>query len=214
MTAHGDAIDLDYATSGFGGTLPWGNRPALLLIDFARCYFDDSSPLRAPVERAREQASRLAIEARRRGVPVVFTRVEYPADKDAGPARLFRKKIAGLSCWETGNPMGAFTEDLRPASGDIVVTKQFPSAFFGTDLADQLRALEIDTVIVAGLTTSGCVRATALDALCHGFVPLVVRDACGDRDSSIHEANLFDLGAKYADVVTTSQGLDYLRSLS
>jgi maleamate amidohydrolase len=145
---------------------------------------------------------------------VIFTRVEYPTDKEAGAARLFRKKIAGLACWEVGNPMGAFTEKLAPEPGDIVVTKEFPSAFFGTNLADQLRALEVDTVLVAGLTTSGCVRATALDALCHGFVPLVVRDACGDREPSIHEANLFDLAAKYADVVTTDQALAYLQSLS
>ena len=145
---------------------------------------------------------------------MVFTRVEYPTDKEAGAARLFRKKIAGLACWEEGNPMGAFTAELSPGADDIVVTKEFPSAFFGTDLSNQLNALGIDTVIVAGLTTSGCVRASALDALCHGFAPLVVRDACGDREPSIHEANLFDLGAKYADIVTTAEAVTYLRSLS
>jgi maleamate amidohydrolase len=214
MTAHGDSIAQDYAASGFGGSLPWGRRPALLLVDFARCYFDDESPLRAPVETARERSAELAAEARRQGVPVIFTRVEYPADKEAGPARLFRKKIAGLSCWEVGNPLGAFTPELAPGPQDMVVTKQFPSAFFGTNLAEQLEAMDVDTVIVAGLTTSGCVRASALDALCLGFVPLVVRDACGDRESSIHEANIFDLGAKYADIVTTRRVLDYLRSLS
>lgn len=214
MSAHGQEIAQDYAASGFGGSLPWGRRPALLLVDFALCYFDDGSPLRAPVEEARERSIELAEEARLRGVPVVFTRVEYPADKDAEPARLFRKKIAGLTCWEVGNPLGVFTAELAPLEGDIVVTKQFPSAFFGTDLADRLHGMGVDTVLVAGLTTSGCVRATALDALCHGFAPLVVRDACGDRNAAIHEANLFDLGAKYADIVTTAQALDYLRSLS
>lgn len=214
MTETRNSIAEDYAAAGFGGSLPWGRRPALLLVDFARCYFDDDSPLRAPVDDVRQRAAGLALEARRRGFPVIFTRVEYPADKEAEPARLFRKKIAGLSCWEKGNPLGAFTPELAPAEGDVVVTKQFPSAFFGTDLADRLKALGVDTVIVAGLTTSGCVRASALDALCYGFTPLVVRDACGDRDPAIHNANLFDLGAKYADIVTSEQILDYLRSLS
>jgi maleamate amidohydrolase len=214
MTEARSSIAEDYAAAGFGGSLPWGRRPALLLVDFARCYFDDDSPLRAPVDDVRQRAAGLALEARRRGFPVIFTRVEYPADKEAEPARLFRKKIAGLSCWEKGNPLGAFTPELAPAEGDVVVTKQFPSAFFGTDLADRLKTLGVDTVIVAGLTTSGCVRASALDALCYGFTPLVVRDACGDRDPAIHNANLFDLGAKYADIVTSEQILDYLRSLS
>lgn len=210
MSAHGQDVDVDYAVSGFGGSLPWGPRPALLLVDFARAYFDDASPLRAPVESVREQAVQLARIAREKGVLTVFTRVEYPLDREAEPARLFRRKIAGLAVWETGDPLGDFTPELTPSPQDLVITKQFPSAFFGTDLAERLHDMKIDTVIVAGLTTSGCVRATALDALCHGFAPLVVRDACGDRNAQIHDANLFDLGAKYADVVTTAQMLDYL----
>lgn len=214
MTTHGQDVEQDYAASGFGGSLPWGPCPALLLVDFARSYFDDESPLRAPVEQARIRSAELADAARKAGIPIVFTRVEYPLDRDAEPARLFRRKIAGLACWEVGNPMGAFTPELSPQPGDLVITKQFPSAFFGTDLAERLHAMKIDTVVVAGLTTSGCVRSSALDALCHGFAPLVVRDACGDRDVRIHDANLFDLGAKYADIVTTDQMKDYFSSLS
>ena len=214
MSVHGRDLEKDYAASGFGGSLPWGRRPALLLVDGARGYFEDGSPLRAPVERCREVAADLAAEARRRDVPLVFTRVEYPLDKNAEPARLFRRKIAGLTCWEVGNPLGDFTPELVPKDGDLIVTKQFPSAFFGTDLAQQLHGRGVDTVLVAGLTTSGCVRATALDALCHGFAPLVVSDACGDRDPKVHEANLFDLQAKYADVITAAQARDYLASLS
>lgn len=214
MTVHGDDVEQDYAASGFGGSLPWGSRPALLLVDFARGYFEDGSPLRAPVEQARAHAAGLADVARNAGIPVIFTRVEYPLDRDAEPARLFRRKIAGLACWELGNPMGAFTPELAPRPGELVITKQFPSAFFGTDLAERLHAMKVDTVVVAGLTTSGCVRSSALDALCHGFAPLVVSDACGDRDARIHDANLFDLGAKYADIVTTAQVRDYWSSLS
>ena len=207
-------IARDYADAGFGGSLPWGERPALLLVDFARCYFDDGSPLRAPVEDARANAARLAQAARERAIPVVFTRVEYPLDREAEPARLFRKKIAGLAAWEVGNPMGKFTPELLPTDGDLIVTKQFASGFFGTDLAEQLHARGVDTVLVSGLTTSGCVRATATDALGHGFAPLVVSDACGDRDAKIHESNLFDLGAKYADVITTARALAYIFSTS
>ncbi|GLR46359.1 isochorismatase family protein [Sphingomonas astaxanthinifaciens] len=214
MSVHGADVQQDYAASGFGGSLPWGRRPALLLVDWAAGYFTDGSPLRAPVESCRDVARSLAEQARRQGIPLVFTRVEYPLDKEAEPARLFRRKIAGLACWEAGNPLGEFTPDLAPQDGDIVVTKQFPSAFFGTDLAEQLRARGIDTILVTGLTTSGCVRASALDALCHGFAPLVVRDACGDREAAIHEANLFDLQAKYADVITAAQAKDYLASLT
>jgi len=213
MSDDGD-IARDYADAGFGGSLPWGEKPALLLVDFARCYFDETWPLRAPVEAARANAAKLADAARHRGIPVVFTRVEYPLDREAEPARLFRKKIAGLAAWEVGNPMGAFTPELMPRDGELIITKQFPSGFFGTDLADRLHALDVDTLLVSGLTTSGCVRATATDALCHGFAPLVVSDACGDRDPKIHESNLFDLGAKYADIVTTDQALAYLFSLS
>lgn len=212
MSAHGSDIDRDYAASGFCGSLPWGPRPALLLVDFAAGYLTDGSPLRAPVEGARDRAIELLAVARKCSIPVVFTRVEYPLDRNAEPARLFRRKIAGLAAWEVGNPLGEFLPDLAPAPGELVVTKQFPSGFFGTNLAERLSALAVDTVVVTGLTTSGCVRATALDALCHGFAPLVVSDACGDRDARIHNANLFDLGAKYADIVTTAQVVDYLAS--
>ena len=209
-----DGLARDYADAGFGGSLPWGVKPALLLIDFARCYFDDASPLRAPVETARANAAKLALVSRERDIPVVFTRVEYPLDREAEPARLFRKKIAGLAAWEVGNPMGAFTPELLPRADELIVTKQFPSGFFGTALDKELRVRGVDTVLVCGLTTSGCVRATATDALCHGFSPLVVGDACGDRDPRIHESNLFDLGAKYADVISTERALAYLSSLS
>jgi maleamate amidohydrolase len=101
-----------------------------------------------------------------------------------------------------------------PAAGEIIVTKQYPSAFFGTQLATLLTARGIDTCIVTGLSTSGCVRASALDALQHGFVPVVVEDACGDRDRRVHEANIFDLGAKYADIVTSAEAARYFLTLA
>ncbi len=126
---------------------------------------------------------------------------------------IFYRKIAALKCFETGQPMADFTPELAPVPGDEVVTKHFPSAFFGTGLAEDLRARGIDTVLITGLSTSGCVRASALDALCHGFVPLVVTDAVGDRDAGVHAANLFDLGAKTAELVSEAQAAAYLAGL-
>lgn len=203
-------LNADYSAAGFGGRLQPGKRPVLLLIDFARAYFDPDSPLYAGVESARASAARLHQAARAAGVPVVFTRVEYSADGHEGG--VFFRKVGALKVFTTGNPLGGFTPELAPLPGDEVVTKHYPSAFFGTGLADRWHAAGIDTVIITGLSTSGCVRASAVDALCHGFVPLVVTDAVGDRDARVHEANLFDLGAKTAELVGEAWVATYLRS--
>jgi maleamate amidohydrolase len=208
----GDDLQANYAGAGFGQALQPGTRPALLLIDFARAYFDPASPLYAGVESARASAARLHQAARVAGVPVVFTRVEYSADGHEGG--VFYRKIAALKAFTTGNPLGDFTPELSPLPGDTVITKHYPSAFFGTGLADAWHANGIDTVIITGLSTSGCVRASAVDALCHGFVPLVVTDAVGDRDARVHEANLFDLKAKTAELVSEAAAFSYLEAFA
>ncbi len=208
MTRQVADLDGDYQAAGFGGALQPGTRPALLLIDFARAYFDRASPLYAGVEPARASAARLHVAARAAGIPIIFTRVEYSPDGHEGG--VFYKKIAALKAFETGNPMGDFTPELAPLPGDAIVTKHFPSAFFGTGLADTLHAAGIDTILITGLSTSGCVRASAVDALCHGFVPLVVVDAVGDREARVQEANLFDLAAKTAELVSEAQALAYV----
>jgi maleamate amidohydrolase len=205
-----ESLDADYAHAGFGGKLVPGKRPALILVDFARAYYDKGCGLYAGVEAERANAATLAEAARAAGVPVIFTRVEYRSPEDGGQ---FYRKVPALAAFDTGNPMGDFTPELAPVRGDTVLTKHFPSAFFGTDLAAQLHALNIDTLLVTGLSTSGCVRATTLDALCHGFVPLVVEDACGDRDRSVHDSNIFDLKSKYAEIVTTAWTKEYLAGL-
>lgn len=210
MTRQADDLGSDYSAAGFGGTLEPGTRPVLLLIDFARAYLDPASPLYAGVEDVRASAARLHTAARAAGVPVIFTRVEYSADGHEGG--VFYKKVAALRAFTTGNPMADFTPELEPLPGDDVITKHFPSAFFGTDLAASLHARNIDTILITGLSTSGCVRASAVDAICHGFVPLVVVDAVGDRDAKVQAANLFDLGAKTAELVSEAQALAYLAS--
>jgi len=107
--------------------------------------------------------------------------------------------------------MGRWPEGLQPADDELVISKQYPSAFFGTTLDSTLKDLGVDTLIITGVTTSGCIRATCVDAMSNGFVPIVVADACGDRHEAPHDANLFDMNAKYADVVSESETIGYLQ---
>ncbi|MFD2137772.1 isochorismatase family protein [Novosphingobium resinovorum] len=143
--------------------------------------------------------------AREAGVPVIFTNVVYRAGgKDGG---LFYQKVPALEAFLEGSPLGAFPDTLQPRADEVVVTKQYASAFFGTSLAATLTSMGVDSLFITGFSTSGCVRASALDALQNGFVPLVVADACGDRDERPHEANLFDLSKKYAEVLSEEQAI-------
>jgi maleamate amidohydrolase len=146
--------------------------------------------------------------ARAANVPVIFTNVVFQAGGlDGG---LFYRKVPALKCFDAGSSLGAFPPTLQPGPGELVISKQYASAFFGTSLASTLTAQGIDTLMITGLSTSGCVRATALDALQHGFAPFVIRDACGDRHAAPHEANLFDLQAKYAEVVSEARALELM----
>jgi maleamate amidohydrolase len=193
----------DYQRAGFGGTLPFGQRPALLVIDVVQAYLRPDSPLYASgFVDALAPTRRLVDAARAAGVPVIFTNVVYGAEgRDGG---LFYRKVPALRSFLKGSPLGEFPPGLQPRADEVVVSKQYASAFFGTSLVATLVAMGVDTVLVTGFSTSGCVRATALDALQHGFAPFVVREACGERDSRPQEANLFDLQAKYAEVVSES----------
>jgi nicotinamidase-related amidase len=207
-----DDLDQDYAAAGFAGSLGFGQRPALVVIDFCDAYLLEDSPLYAGVADAQASTVRILAAARDAGIPVVHTRVEYqPGGVDGG---VFFRKVGALACFVRGNPLAEPGEGLAPADGEIVVTKQYASAFFGTSLAATLTSLGVDTLIHAGVSTSGCVRATATDACQHGFIPIVVREAVGDRNQDVHEANLFDLNAKYADVVSEDAVVSYLKGAS
>lgn len=199
MTQQNDDLTANYV-GAFDGRLSFGKRPALLIVDFVMAYLDPASPLYARVEDTLASNERLLAAARAAGIPVFFTNVVYQAGGADGG--LFYKKIPSLRVFLEGSPLGAFPPSLQPVDGERVISKQFASAFFGTSLAETLSDEGIDTLLITGLSTSGCVRATALDALQSGFAPFVVRDACGDRHSAPHEANLFDLQAKYAEVVS------------
>lgn len=196
----------DYAAGGFGGALQPGKRPALLLVDVVMAYLTPDCGLYSPrFEDALASCERLTAAARKSGVPVIFTNVAYRAGGADGG--LFYKKVPALEAFLDGSPLGAFPPSLQPEPSDVIVTKQYASAFFGTSLASTLTAMGIDTLLITGFSTSGCVRASALDALQSGFVPLVVADACGDRDERPHVANLFDLSKKYAEVLSEAQAL-------
>ena len=196
----------------FDGRLGFGNRPALLLVDLTQAYFDESCPLYAGAEDALASAIRILDAAREAAIPVIYTNVVYRADGSDGG--VFFRKVPVLENFVAGHPMGAWAPGIQPAEDEVVISKQYPSAFFGTPLDSILKEMRVDTVIITGVTTSGCVRATCVDTMSYGYIPIVVADACGDRHEAPHEANLFDMNAKYADVVSEAETLKYLHKLS
>lgn len=206
--------DVDLAANyakAYDNRIGFGKKPALVLIDFVQAYFEPESPLYAGVDDALASALRIRSAAREKGMPVILTGVVlHPSGLDGGR---FFQKAKPLACFTAGNPLGAWPDGLQPYPDEFVVSKQYPSAFFGTSLASLLTSMGVDNVILTGLTTSGCVRATCVDAMSHGFITTVVREACGDRHSAPHEANLFDMNAKYADVVSESEIVAFIASL-
>lgn len=207
-----DTLAENYRRGGFVKRLEPGRRPALVVIDFVEAYVREGSPLYGGEGclAAQRGARALLAAARAAGIPVVHTNVAFQlGGRDGG---VFFRKVPALSCFEVGRApeLAAFADGLAPVAGETVITKQYASAFFGTTLAPTLTALGVDTLLIAGVSTSGCVRASAVDACQHGFVPLVVRDAVGDRAATPHEANLFDLQAKYAEVVSLEEARAYL----
>jgi len=200
-----DHVTADYDRAGFGGALRPGRKLALVIVDVVMAYLDRSCPLYAGVEAALASNERLAAAARSTGTPVVFTNVVYePGGADGG---VFFRKVPALKAFMRGSAFGAFPPTLQPAPGELVVSKQYPSAFFGTSLASTLHAMGVDTLMLTGYSTSGCVRASTLDALQHGFIPFVCKDACGDREPNIHAANLFDIQAKMGEVVDEAEAI-------
>lgn len=202
-----DDLAANYARA-YGTRVGFGHRPALILIDFCQGYFDPTCDLYSGVEDALASALRVRAAAKAAGVPVILTNVVYhPLALDGGR---FYEKAAPLRYFLEGSPMGAWPEGLEPTHDELIVSKQYPSAFFGTSLASTLTASGCDSVILTGLTTSGCVRASCVDAMSHGFRTAVVAEACGDRHPGPHEANLFDMNAKYADVVSEEETIAFL----
>jgi maleamate amidohydrolase len=196
----------------FSGPLGWGQRPALVVVDLVRAYFDADGPLRlAAAEGVPDACAALVAAARDGGQLVIYTVVRYAAGvADAG---LWVAKVPALRHFAQDAPgrWGELVAALGPRPSEPVLVKQHASAFAGTSLAATLTAAGVDTAVICGVSTSGCVRATATDAIAHGFRPIVVRQACGERTAEIDEANLDDLDAKYADVVDLAEATRELR---
>ncbi|MBM3489031.1 MAG: isochorismatase family protein [Alphaproteobacteria bacterium] len=194
----------------FDGRIGFGERPAVLVVDFINAYVTPGSPLYAEgVVAAVEETRELLDEARRRGVPVVYFLVRYQQGGIDGG--IFVRKVPTLKIFAEPGPLGEISPRLPPGPKDIVIPKQYASAFFGTSLAALLAAEKRDTLIVTGCSTSGCVRATAVDGMQYGYRVIVPRECVGDRHAGPHEANLFDIDSKYGDVLPKAEVLDYLR---
>ncbi len=194
--------------AAFSGRLGWGARPALLVVDLVRAYTEPGGPFLLPDPGPAVAATAALVDAARAGGrPVVWTVVRYTAGLADGG--LFVRKVPALAAFadDADGGWGEIAPPLSPAPGEPVVVKQYASAFFGTSLAATLHSAGVDTVVVGGVSTSGCVRASATDALNHGFRPQVVRQACADRSPALHDGNLADLDAKYADVVDLREAL-------
>ena len=197
----------------WGQRIGFGRSPALLAIDFMQAYTTEGAPLFAPgVVSAVEESRELLACARRTGIPVIHTHIRYHAGHFADGG-LWVKKAPVMKDMVAGNPLAAFCPPVAPLADEVVLSKQYASAFFGTALAPLLVAQGIDTLLMIGCSTSGCIRASAVDAVQHGFRAMVVRECVGDRHPGPHEANLFDIDSKYGDVVHKREALDYLNRL-
>jgi maleamate amidohydrolase len=197
---------------GFHGRAGFGDKPALLVVDVNVGFTDDQSPLACALDDVLLAIDRLLREFRKAEFPVVYTTVSYSAgDKVAAAA--FLDKIPALLTLEAGSRWVEIDPRIAPLPHEPVLNKLFASAFFGTPLASLLASAGCDSVVVTGASTSGCVRATAVDALQHGYRPVVPREAVGDRNPAAHEANLYDIDTKYGDVVGVDDVVAHLEEV-
>jgi nicotinamidase-related amidase len=203
-----DETEAYYAEHDFGGEVGMGDRPALVVIDLINAFTDPGTDLGSDVSAVLAAAERLLGAFREYDLPRYFTTVAY--EESYGDAGMFIEKVPALRELELGTEAVAVDERVAPEGDERVILKKYASAFFGTDLETELTTHRVDTLVLAGVTTSGCIRATAIDSLQHGYRTLVPADAVGDRAEGPHRANLFDIDAKYGDVVETDLVLDML----
>jgi len=198
---------------GFHGRAGFGTKPALVVVDVNRGFTDPASPLACDLDGVVAAIRQLLEEARRAEIPIVFTTVSY-TEGDKRTAAAFIDKVPALLTLEAGSRWVEIDPRIAPRADEPVLNKLFASAFFGTALSSLLAANGCDSLIVTGASTSGCVRATAVDALQHGYRPIVPREAVGDRNPDAHAANLYDLDAKYADVVSLGEVIEHLEEIA
>ncbi|MGI9116962.1 MAG: isochorismatase family protein [Gaiellales bacterium] len=205
------SVDSVYARAGFGFRGPRGTRPAVVVIDFSRGFTEAQFPTGSDLSDQVRAAAELLDAARASGVPCLFTTIAYDRGEETRLAWL--RTAPGLAVLAAGTELVDLDPRLERRDDEPLIVKKGASGFFGTDLADQLRVIGVDTVVLCGATTSGCVRASAVDAVQSDFAVLVVRDAVGDRAQGPHEANLFDIDAKYGDVIDVAEAIDYVVSV-
>jgi nicotinamidase-related amidase len=208
-----DEAFADLERRGLTRVLGFGRSPAVLAVDFTRAFTEPGMPLAADFTAELEQTARVIARARAGGVPVYLTTVAYE-DQDLADAGVWASKVPASASLRAGTAAAELDPRLGRQSADSVLNKKYASAFFGTDLSSRLTARGIDTLLLCGCTTSGCVRATAVDGLQHGFRVMVVREAVGDRDAEAHVQSLLDMQQKYADVVSAEATVAYLASLA
>jgi maleamate amidohydrolase len=191
----------------------FGQYPAVLVIDMVKAFTQPGAPLACSLDSEIKNIKRILVVARGSHVPIIFSTVMYGSQIEAG---VWNKKVPGGVIGLLGEKSELVETDprLERQNSESLLVKKYPSCFFGTDLVSRLISQRIDTLIIVGCSTSGCIRATAVDACSHGYNTIIVAEAVGDRTHAPHIANLFDIDAKYGDVVSTDEVLAYLKSVN
>lgn len=204
-------IKKQYEKAGMMRRIGFGEKPALLIVDFLKGFTNPNLPLGGNLDKEIEATAKVLELVRKKDVLVVFTTVGY--DEGFRDAGIWIKKMSAITHMRRGSDMVEIDPRISPVPGEHIILKKFASAFFGTNLASLLTSQRVDTLIITGCTTSGCIRASVVDALQNGFRPIVPRECVGDRAQGPHEANLFDIDAKYGDVISLEEVLAYLNAL-
>jgi len=204
----------NYKKAGYGaGNIGMGENPALLIVDFQKAFTDPDSPMGGSesIKKAVIRTSEILPKIRKLNIPIIHTLVAYRYDKkDMG---LWEKKVSKLSEVIIGTKWAELDDKVINEKDEIVITKKMPSAFFNTNLINILINKRIDTLLIGGCTTSGCVRATVIDSFSFGFKPIVLEDCVGDQGIEPHEANLFDINNRYGDIILSKNIVSHLEEL-
>ena len=201
-----------YERARFGQSVTLGTRPAVLVVDLSRGFTDPECTMGADLTREVEATNHVLAAARKGGIPVIFTTIGFEPNLKDGS--LWLQKAPGLEELIVGGKWVEIDPRLERQEDETVILKKGASAFFGTNLVSILVSQGVDTVVMCGATTSGCIRATAIDLLQYGYPTLVPRECVGDRAQDPHEANLVDIQAKYADVVSVEEAVSYIESVT
>jgi nicotinamidase-related amidase len=212
MTTKNDRDEKMFLERGFNRRVGYGQKPALVIIDMQKGFTNPGEALGSNLDSQIDSIIPLLEAAHERKVPVFFTACVYD-DPDLKDAGIWINKIGGLATLRAGTANAEIDDRLDRQAGDALLHKKYASCFFGTDFGSRLVSQGIDTLIITGCTTSGCVRATAVDSCQSGIRPIVVREAVGDRSAAAHEQSLFDLDAKYADVTSLNDALAYVKNV-